>query len=726
MGNYKAAESIHREVLSHILRKFHKKIPDYGTTLGLLAKDYNASGEYDSALVYLKEESEILLKDFTIDHPDYATNLNLIASTYEKKGELDSAKQYYQKVLEIRKKNFGTNVPIYAETLNNLGLIYLKERDFANAEINLNEAANIRLAKLGNEHPDYAESINNLTSLYYASTDYKKWSEGIDNSLNTWKNSTTHLLLSFGEREKQTYLDNHLSQRDLFLSMLWYFSRYQNTDLMHASYFRIITAFQGWLLSGSQELNSIFNQKNDSSLLTLYKKWSTVRNLYTRVIQWSNAQQRSQHLNADSLMMVAGDLEKSIISKLPGLQESLNNKAVSPAQIAAKLKANEVLVNWVSFKYKNPKKWTDSVLYAAFIISAKDTTARFVYAFEQSRLKTLLEYYHSNSGRGIDIKQYHTRKNVDFDLYKLVWQPLLPYIKNAHKVFLIPSGLLNKVSFQSLKDTSNKTLLETVEVHLLNNTDELDPTYSKSENEKTITLFGGANFDRTQSGEVLDSNTNRIWRFLEGSFDEVKQLSLMFKKNNWSTKLYTGVYASEENFKSLSGKNSPEILHIATHGFYEPPANLTGDLNESADENESNSPLLRSGFILSGANIYWGKDIALNNHEDGIVRAQEISNLDFSNTKLLTLSACESALGDIDNNEGVYGLQRAFKIAGVKEMLITLWSIPDLETKELMTLFYKNVLRGNTYYEALHKAQLVMKEKYPDPSVWAGFELIGE
>jgi len=199
----------------------------------------------------------------------------------------------------------------------------------------------------------------------------------------------------------------------------------------------------------------------------------------------------------------------------------------------------------------------------------------------------------------------------------------------------------------------------------------------------------------------------------------------MFEKNNWSTRLYSGLSASEENLKALSGNNYPEILHIATHGFYRPPLKRA-DSNATADKNVLDLPLLRSGFVLSGANVYRKNDTSLINHEDGIVTAQEISNLTFSNTKLLTLSACQTALGDINNNEGVYGLQRAFKIAGVKEMLITLWQIPDKETKELMGLFYQHIFEGDSYYHALRKAQLSMKENYEDPAVWAGFELIGE
>ena len=114
------------------------------------------------------------------------------------------------------------------------------------------------------------------------------------------------------------------------------------------------------------------------------------------------------------------------------------------------------------------------------------------------------------------------------------------------------------------------------------------------------------------------------------------------------------------------------------------------------------------------------------NKINGIVTAQEISNLNLLNTDLVVLSACQTALGDINGSEGVYGLQRAFKMAGVKKLLMSLWEVPDAETAELMQLFYTNIFKGETYYTAFRKAQLVLKAKYKDPTKWAGFVLVGE
>lgn len=133
--------------------------------------------------------------------------------------------------------------------------------------------------------------------------------------------------------------------------------------------------------------------------------------------------------------------------------------------------------------------------------------------------------------------------------------------------------------------------------------------------------------------------------------------------------------------------------------------------------------MFRSGLALAGANHAWKGKAAIPGKEDGILTAYEISQMDLSNTDLVVLSACETALGDLQGNEGVIGLQRAFKMAGVKQLILSLWKVPDKETVELMTLFYKNWTRGQPTREALRSAQLEMRKKY-SPYYWAAFVLV--
>ena len=198
------------------------------------------------------------------------------------------------------------------------------------------------------------------------------------------------------------------------------------------------------------------------------------------------------------------------------------------------------------------------------------------------------------------------------------------------------------------------------------------------------------------------------------------------KAGNRST-VKKGYAATEETFKQL-GKNepSPRILHVATHGFFFPdPASSNPAKGGEPAFKVSDNPMIRSGLILAGANHAWKTGLPLANLEDGILTAYEISQLDLRHTDLVVLSACETGLGQIAGNEGVYGLQRAFKIAGAKNLVMSLWQVPDYQTQELMTIFYQKMLLENMPVQvALQAAQEEMRQRNYEPYYWAGFVLI--
>jgi len=720
MNNYSAAENAHKIVLNVVMKLFNRKTLDYGTTSIRLAKLYINTGNYDTAFVLLNDAAEVYSKEIKSgDSVLYPELFDEFAHLYAAKGDLEKAALYYGKAINVKERNGDDNTPSYATSLNNLGALMVRKGNYTTARQYLEKAAGIRLKKMGYDNPDYAESVNNMLSLYYARQDGANWQQSIRPAINTWQNSVMHLLLSFGENEKENYLGNHLQARDMFLSMLYYFKQHGNVDSIGNVYFKMITALQGWLLTGSQQLNAAVVNEKDSLVLDLYNQWIFLKTQYSGAVKYNEEKQKQLHLNADSLLLKVEQVEMNLISRLPALQDVLKNTGSNPAAVARSLAPGEALVNWVSFKYMNPQDWTDSVLYGAFIILPGDTTAHFTALFEQRDLQKLLDHYHNYGGRGIvflkpSMPMY---KNIDSALYRLIWQPLLGYIGGAKKIYMVPSGLLNKISFSSLADTSNKPLLETTELHILSNVNDIAKTSERNKPvAEKISLLGGAYFD----GENSTQQNAGYWQYLPGTAKEVGQIAQLFKNRAWHVILDTGLAANEGNFNKVAGNASPYILHIATHGFY------IKDTALPTTHRSAGLPLLRNGFLLSGANVFWGTDSVAKNNEDGIVTAQKVANLNFSATSLVTLSACESALGDVNNSEGVYGLQRAFKIAGVQNMLITLWQIPDVETAELMNFFYQEVLNGRSYYTALRNAQLALRAKYPDPAIWAGFELIGQ
>ncbi len=201
------------------------------------------------------------------------------------------------------------------------------------------------------------------------------------------------------------------------------------------------------------------------------------------------------------------------------------------------------------------------------------------------------------------------------------------------------------------------------------------------------------------------------------------------QSKQWKIELFSSNDATEDNLMRLEGRHAKSILHIATHGYAFPEYNFN---DTTTDKNSlrysyrySTNPMVRSGLILAGGNWAWtGSDTLskLGAEQNGILTALEVSQLNLKKTKLVVLSACETGLGKIEGSEGTFGLKRGFKLAGVEQMIVSLWSVPDKETMELMTLFYSDLTKTLNPVTSFEKAQKEMRAKYPtDPEKWAGF-----
>jgi CHAT domain-containing protein len=243
----------------------------------------------------------------------------------------------------------------------------------------------------------------------------------------------------------------------------------------------------------------------------------------------------------------------------------------------------------------------------------------------------------------------------------------------------------------------------------------------------------------TPKKKKKDKNTSRSsasasgkLNYLEGTKTEVEQINQQVTEATWQTKLIENNEAIEENITKLEGKEAKGILHLATHGYAFPEYDFK---DTSISKNSlrysyrySTNPMVRSGLILAGGNWAWtGSDTLskLGAEQNGILTALEVSQLNLKKTKLVVLSACETGLGKIEGSEGTFGLKRGFKLAGVEQMIVSLWSVPDKETMELMTLFYSDLTETLNPVTSFEKAQKEMRNRYPtDPEKWAGFVLV--
>ena len=215
---------------------------------------------------------------------------------------------------------------------------------------------------------------------------------------------------------------------------------------------------------------------------------------------------------------------------------------------------------------------------------------------------------------------------------------------------------------------------------------------------------------------------------LPGTKVEVDTIAEILEARKWKINKRMRSEASEEALKEVK---HPAVLHIATHGYFLKNAEafaedekILGIQTAKTLEN----PLLRSGLMLAGAAAISRDTTNAAVKEDGILTAYEASTLDLSQTELVVLSACETGLGEVRNGQGVYGLQRAFLVAGANAVIMSLWTVDDNATQELMTVFYDTWSKDpkQDKQKAFRSAQLKLKEKYPAPHYWGAFVMVGE
>jgi CHAT domain-containing protein len=410
------------------------------------------------------------------------------------------------------------------------------------------------------------------------------------------------------------------------------------------------------------------------------------------------------------------------------------------------LDKDEAYVLFHSFDCYHCNSSYDSDLYAAYVVRPDQKEPVFVKLFEQAQLDSLMLVDDLTSMMG------NLYQPSDSALYNLVWKPIAGYLGDAKKVYIAPSGHLHKLAFAAIGDGTGHVLSDKYEIHQVLSAQDFvypsSPVVFNIEDKSTTTsiaLFGGINYDKSKTTlteidsllftplSLLSKDLNRgsSFEYLPATQKEIESIQSQFKQNNKTTLSYSGLEATEASLRSLEGDKAPKILHIATHGYFAPDPkedrNKT-QLQMMGQENRfaaADNPLLRSGLMMAGSNESWKGTVSLPSEDDGILTAQEVSNLNLLNTQLVVLSACETGLGDIKGREGVFGLQRAFRLAGAKYLLLSLWSIPDEETSEYMELFYAEVLKQNDISKAYKSTQSSMRQMYPNsPMKWAGMVLV--
>lgn len=765
IGNYELAIkqiSSAKEIWENNNLKQH---PFYAVILNNLAsvylvKEYYASSENKTKMQLLNSGRLFLKADSIFDvnckmpNPDgYGIKMNT-ALWYKMSG--DTAKSLKIMIDQVKQNNISPWIPISIINKMSLSSLLSKQENsdahsilepvlisikikLTDAMVNergleentKNQTASTRLIikliigkadkikkALGPYHPGYADLIKSLIPLYWSIGDYDMEQQLKIDYINIISYNTLQDFSFLSESEKELYFQMRLSDMHSFLS--YTLTRKKSNPAITSYAYDFVLQNKGLMLKSSTAMRlSILNSK-DSVLLKKYDDWLSLKK------EISNLYAISVEMRTKDVSVVenqANVLEKELIQGSQLFGDYRKDIQIKWKDVRANLKSNEAAVEFTNFRINR-----DSVFYCALIIRKDSEYPQMIKLFEEKQLKSLLNDLKENNEYAVT-SVYGSKKTIKTKLYDLIWKPLEHYLKGIEIINYSPSGLLHKVSFAALSNSEARYLVDNYKLNMLSSTAIVTKaTQSILNNNLNICLFGGIDYS-------IKDTTYSPWNYLEGTLSETDQLNSTFQKQGVKVNYLKSKTATKQEFKRLADNSN--IIHIATHGFFFPePEIIKAEENKTTNDIVSRSasraamanyirndnPLMRSGLVFAGVNDYWN-GITEDIDSNGVLTALEVVNIDLRKNKLVVLSACETGLGDIKDGEGVYGLQRAFKMSGTENIIMSLWQVPDLETAEFMNTFYLQLLTTHTINEAFAETQNQMRKKY-DPYYWAAFVLV--
>ncbi len=676
-------------------------------------------GDYGSAeALYLKvldnAEQASLSKSIV-----YETVLANLSTLYLNKKDYEKGLEYALKTRDFAAKRYGKNSLLYIKSLNNVLVGYSKTGAFEKGRVLAAELLPLVKSTMGDSSELVAITLSNMASLEQLSGNFmgaiSYYLQSIDIQIHYYKEN----LYALSERDQISWWQQNAAYFQLLPALL--IEAKVKTPAILEQVIRQQLQLKGFVLNNTTASLKRIRNIGDPGLQQLADQWQFTRTLY---LKQTSLPQAERAYNTDSLQIISNNLEQAVYKKTGNLQKESVGE-IGWKDIQKSMKPGETAVEFIRFPQISGRWYSDTMRYAAMVISAEGPPEIVPLGLEKD-IQWCLSGGKSDSRETVVSKLYRTQigsfKKAAFtgdSLYQLIWKPLQPFLQNKKVVYIAPDGMLHKVAFAALPVGKDSVLLDYYELRQVTSMRQVAFEKAKPVVINEVLLAGHANYNGDGQGM-----TREYWSDLPGTQNEIDAIAGFFKDQKRKVVKWQGMEASEVQIKNLQGP-SPDIIHIATHGFFLP------DIQSGSAFTETNAsflsaqqdPLLRSGIILANANKYWQGNQQVKDAEDGILTAYELAQLDWQNTKLVVLSACETGLGELQDGEGVFGLQRALKQSGVQNMILSLWQVPDAETAELMTLFYNGLLEGKSFRMAFHEARRNMRARYK-PFEWAAFVLI--
>jgi len=730
MGNEKDAKQYLSQELSVLQRTRTEPYVQYALCYGGFGVISLNAKEYEQAIAYFQRALSNLVNVDERNKKIYEASIqDNMGIAYAYIGRTDEAIAISKQAAETYRTVFSADHPGYAQKLINIAYAYSQEHDYQKALEYSEQAKQIFVKALGDESSETMLAWFNVGAYNSSLAHYDEAEQAFRKSIVIAKKNYQQALDYMSEFQREQFWNkcNEMLQHEELMQFVYRHSQ-ERPSVAEFAYDNELFS-KGLLLASTEMVRRSIEESGKIWLIDQYEQLSALKE---RIFRMEQSGKTSHEL--DSCKQLANTLEKEVTRESAAFRQNEEMWNISWTNVRNALHDKQIAIEFTRLPLSE-----DSTMYAALLLRAGDAYPRMIPLFEEREVTSILQTTNPDT-------QYDYNRG-GWSLFRPIWSKILPYLHYGDTVYYAATGVLHQIAIETLPFSANQTISSLFHMVRLSSTRELAMQHAAA-GPSTAVLYGGIYYDMeldelmAQSEHytnmsiagtraVADESLRAGVHYLPGTKREVEAIGAILRPNHINTRVYTSGAANEESFKALSGQHT-NILHIATHGFYWTDSTAreqryfshrsvsTGNMSMSID------PLTRSGLLFAGANI------ALRGHsrelpqnvQDGILTSKEISLLDLRGADLVILSACETGKGEI-TGEGVFGLQRAFKMAGAQTILMSLWPVDDEATQMMTTEFYRHWINlHESKREAFLHAQMAVRARYEQPKYWAAFILL--
>jgi CHAT domain-containing protein len=651
--------------------------------------------------------------------PEWAIIESWAGGFYAAAEEYGKALQHMQRGLELNIEINGTGNLAQASLVANLAYVEMCLGKTAEALQYYAQARELYARLYG---PAQTQTMRIDDGYGYALTFLGKTEEAMDTELRAHSLERERVGLAIRlmpERQALSMANSALVSYNLLVSMSIHHPQLKTSDL-----YQEVVRSRALVAEEMAQREAALNRKNDSSIQALEQELEKERKTVLE-LQGTPADAHTSSALDDANARME-QTERELARRSAAFRAEERGKSSDLNDLRKNIPAGSVLISYVSYSLYNEKAGNFAKLpvpsYMAFVLH-RDSNRIGVYPLGEAnaivedvrRMRASADAEAHGGGLGAARNEREYRA-AGLELRKRVWDPLKAELDNARLVLVVPDGVLNLVPFGALPDGDGYLVEHGPVVHILSSERDLLPANSEQKKSGLLAI-GSPSFQLTKldapQGGLREGPANcedlskMQFNALPGSLSEVNDISSTWKRWNGlePEELLTGEDATRAKFLEAAPRS--RILHIATHAFV---------LNKNCG---NGNPLLTSGLVFAGAN---------NSRDASVLTAEQIASIDLNGVDWAVLSACNTGYGELKDGEGVLGLERAFRVAGARSVVMTLWPVDDQTTRNFMRhLYAERFARHSTTADSLWIAdRSMLKErraagKSTHPWYWAGF-----